>query len=78
MTTEKAMKLFKMIKSFDIQKENTPESIEKDCVVRLPLFWAEDSNGNINFDTDSIRETMDSLIDSLENFNKSSDFDFDN
>lgn len=77
MTTEQAMKLFGMIKSFDIQNENTPESFEEDCVVRLPLFFSEDSNGNINFDTDSIRETMNELINALENFNESSEFDFD-
>jgi len=77
MNKEQAIKLFSMIKSYDLQKENTPEAIAEDCVVRLPLFWGEDSNGNINFDIDSIREAMNSLIDSLEEYNENSDFNFD-
>lgn len=78
MNTEQITKLLSMIRSFDILLNNSTEIIEKDLCIKLPLSWREDINGNINFDIDIIREMCHDLIESCEEYNEKSDFDFDN
>ena len=51
---------------------------EADAGIGLPIYWSEDINGNINYDTDSIREAFEALMTKLEDHNENSDFDFDN
>jgi len=43
-----------------------------------PIYLSEDSNGNIEFDIDSIRDEFEKLIYLLEQHNEQSEFDWDN
>jgi hypothetical protein len=51
---------------------------EADAGIGLPIYWSEDINGNINYDTDSIREAFEALMSKLEDHNDNTEFDFDN
>jgi hypothetical protein len=51
---------------------------EADAGIGLPIYWSEDINGNINYDTDSIREAFEALMTKLEDHNDNTEFDFDN
>lgn len=51
------------------------ELCDKGAIV--PIYWTEDSKGNINFDLDSIRQQFETLMDCLEQHNDSSEFDWD-
>jgi hypothetical protein len=42
------------------------------------IYWSEDNNGNINFDVESIREEFEYLLSCLEEYNETSNFDWDN
>ena len=78
MNTEQVTKFLALIKSQDLVDANPQEGLEEDLNVKMPLFWGEDANGNINFDIDSIRQMCESLIDACEEYNAESEFDFDN
>jgi hypothetical protein len=51
---------------------------EAEAGIGLPIYWSEDINGNINYDTDSIREAFEALMSKLEDHNDNTEFDFDN
>ena len=51
---------------------------EAEAGIGLPIYWSEDNKGNINYDTDSIRESFESLIAKLADHIDNNDFDFDN
>ena len=42
-----------------------------------PMYWSEDSNGNINYDTESMEDEFRNVIIELEDHNDESDFDWD-
>lgn len=64
----------------DIMKEVSDSTyIEKhENGLILPVYWTVDNNNNINFDTESMREEFERMIESLERYNEESDFDWDN
>ena len=51
---------------------------KKENRVCVPVFYSEDSNGNFNFDIESMKDEFDRFISALEDYNENSDFDWDN
>jgi hypothetical protein len=43
-----------------------------------PVYWAEDKDGNINFDVESMRYEFEKVMCFMEKHNDNSDFDWDN
>lgn len=41
-----------------------------------PIYWSEDSKGNINYDTESMEDEFRNVIIELEDHNDESDFDW--
>lgn len=50
---------------------------ETNVAISIPVVYAEDSNGNINFDTDSMRELFNEMMDKIEQHNEESDFNWE-
>ena len=61
-----------------LNQESVGMFSEAEAGIGLPIYWSEDNNGNINYDTWSIREAFDALMYQLEEHNETSEFDFDN
>jgi len=41
-----------------------------------PMYWSEDENGNINYDTESMEEEFRNVIIELEDHNENSEFEW--
>jgi hypothetical protein len=48
-----------------------------DVKVTLPVTYSEDNSGNINFDTDSMREQFEELMFLLDRHNEETDFNWE-
>lgn len=55
-----------------------PMTIDSNGEVGLPLYHAQDANGNIYYDTNSIDEAFQVLMQKLNKLNENSNFDWDN
>ena len=41
-----------------------------------PIYWSEDDNGNINYDTETMEDEFRNVIIELEDHNENSEFEF--
>jgi hypothetical protein len=68
--------LEKVITDYTLQNNKYGNLIIGRYVI-LPMYWSEDNNGNINYDTESMENEFRNIIDDLEHHNDNSDFDWD-
>lgn len=65
----------KILKSI-IDGTQTHQKFHKNGILQ-PIYWSEDSNGNVNFDIESTREEFENLLFQLQQHNDNSDFDWE-
>ena len=68
--------LEKVITDYTLQNKEYGNLIIGRYVIQ-PMYWSEDNNGNINYDTESMENDFRNIIDDLEHHNDNSDFDWD-
>lgn len=73
MTTEQ---LEKIISDYATQN-NEYGTLTIGGYVIQPIYWSEDSDGNINYDTETMEVQFRDVISDLEEHNENSDFDWD-
>lgn len=68
--------LEKVITDYTLQNNKYGNLIIGRYVIQ-PMYWSEDNNGNINYDTESMECEFRNIIVDLEHHNDNSDFDWD-
>jgi hypothetical protein len=71
------MKNFEKVLNNLMNHEDMPDVDMSVNGIKLSIYWSEDSDGNICFDIESMREDLENILYVLEQHNEETEFDWE-